>query len=486
MMNMNFSVKRLLPFIVSVSFCSALPSQGAASLQPASLQTASVSAVRFAADPRIPGEAVTGGVMDAELFARTALIASGASEEEIPLLLEKLHEAYAAAAPQISEGGDSAGRAEKALSLLYENLLSSYSDTQTRVDTAITSGVYNCVSSDILFMYFMKRQGIPVVAVETPLHAFCTVSAGGRNIDVETTNPYGFDPGVKKELSSGSSPRKKYVTVPAKNYANRRNVDDRRIISLIYNNRMSMLQQQKKDYETIGLAVDAVKLQDNSSLSLTTFFQCVYNAAVDCTDKGKDEDGLALVAQAEELFGDSPVYHSYASAAVGNILNRYMKDNDYDGSFAVLEKYRPRLDEGDYRDMYEGTLVNSLNYAVSTQPLTEALALIIRNKPALPENEYVKLAAFAYSNAAANIADTGAWLDAAALLERGLQALPDAGVLANQRGIYRRNYAAEVHNRAASLYNSGDRQGALNVVQQGLLQVSDSAVLQNDLKRLQQ
>lgn len=482
MMNMNFPAKRLLPFFVFALFCSVLSSQGFA----ASRETTPVSGVRFSADPRIPDEAVSGGVMDAELFIRTALIASGASDGEIPPLLQKLHDAYALAAPQLSGSDDVEVRAGKSLSLLYTVLLSSYSETQTRVDEAIMTGVYNCVSSDILFMYFMKREGIPVVAVETPLHAFCTVSAGGRNIDVETTNPYGFDPGVKKELSSDSSPRKKYVTVPAKNYVNRRNVDDRRIISLIYNNRMSLLQKQKNDYETIGLAVDAMKLQNNSSLSLTTVFQCVYNAAVDCTDKGNDEDGLALAAQAKELFGDSPVYRAYASAAVGNILNRYMKRNDYSGSFAVLEKYRMQLDEGDYRDMYEGTLVNSLNYAVSTQPLAESLALITQNKSALPENEYVKLASFAYSNAAAGIADTGAWLDAASLLERGLQAFPNAGALANQRGIYRRNYAAEVHNKAAQLYNSGDREGALNVVQQGLVQVSDSSILQNDLKRLQQ
>jgi len=332
----------------------------------------------------------------------------------------------------------------------------------------------------------MKREGIPVTAVETPLHAFCTVNADGRNVDVETTNPYGFDPGVKKELTSGSSPQKKYVTVPAKNYINRRNVDDRRIISLIYNNRMSMLQKQKKDYETVGLAVDAVKLQNDSPQSLSTFFQCIYNTAVDYTDAGNDEDGLALTAQAESIFGESPLYRTYASAAVGNILNRYMSQNNYDGSVAVLEKYRTQLDDSDYRDMYSGMLVNSLTYAVSTVPFKEALSRITGNKSVLPEKQYINLVVFAYSNEAARIAGTGAWLDAAALLDRGLQDFPDAGTLSKQRSIYRRNYAVEIHNRAAGLYNSGDREGALNTVQQGLKLVSDSSILQNDLKRLQQ
>jgi len=332
----------------------------------------------------------------------------------------------------------------------------------------------------------MKREGIPVTAVETPLHAFCTVNADGRSVDVETTNPYGFDPGVKKELTSGSAPQKKYVTVPAKKYADRRNVDDRRIIALIYNNRMSMLQKQKRDSETAGLAVDAMVLQNNSPQSLSTFFQCIYNIAVDYTNAGNDQDGLALTAQAESMFGSSPLYHTYASAAVGNILNRYMKRNDYTGSFAVLEKYRSQLEEAEYRDMYNGILVNSLNYVVLTEPFEKALVFINDNKSVLPEKQYITLAVSAYSNGAADIADTGAWLEAASLLEQGLREFPDAGALSRQRSIYRRNYAAGIHNKAASLYNAGDREGALNIVQQGLRLVNDSSLLQNDLKRLQQ
>jgi tetratricopeptide (TPR) repeat protein len=442
--------------------------------------------IRFIADSRITSEAFSQEILKPDVFAYTALVASGAADTDIPGMLAQLDRIYGQISGSIGTGQTDRKKAEQTLYQLYAGVLLQYSETQTLVNTALASGVYNCVSSDILFMYMMKREGIPVTAVETPLHAFCTVNADGRNIDVETTNPYGFDPGVKKELPSGSSPGKKYVTVPAKNYINRRNVDDRRIIALIYNNRMSVLQKQKKDYETAGLAVDAMKLQNNSPQSLSTFFQCIYNIAVDYTDAGNDEDGLALTAQAESLFGDSPLYHTYASAAVGTILNRYMKRNDYTGSLAVLEKYRTQLDDSDYRDMYSGTLVNSLNYAVSTVPFDEALSRITDNKSVLPEKQYINLVVFAYSNEASKIAGTGAWLDAASLLEQGLREFPDAGALSRQRSIYRRNYAAGIHNKAASLYNAGDREGALNVVRQGLKLVNDSSILQNDLKRLQQ
>ncbi|MFA6857992.1 MAG: hypothetical protein WCR31_12370, partial [Treponema sp.] len=128
----------------------------------ASQEAAASRAVRLTPDPRIPGEASSEDVMDAELFIRAALIASGAPDEQIVQLTGRLHDAYAYISGQIPAGASAAVRAEKTLSLLYEVILSSYSENQTFVNTALASGVYNCVSSDILFMYLMKREGIPV------------------------------------------------------------------------------------------------------------------------------------------------------------------------------------------------------------------------------------------------------------------------------------------------------------------------------------
>ncbi|MCK9171146.1 MAG: hypothetical protein M0P01_12100, partial [Treponema sp.] len=150
--NMQFYIRRLPVVLMSVLFCAVLSSQAA---------VPSLT-VRLIPDPRIPGEAASADIMDAELFIRTALIASGSPDEEIVQLTGRLHDAYAYISGQIPAGASAAVRAEKTLSLLYEVILSSYSENQTFVNTALASGVYNCVSSDILFMYLMKREGIPV------------------------------------------------------------------------------------------------------------------------------------------------------------------------------------------------------------------------------------------------------------------------------------------------------------------------------------
>lgn len=436
--------------------------------------------IRFVPDGRISEAASSSGVMDAGLFARTALVASGSDDAEMDDMVLRLDDIYKSFVQQNAGSADDVDTAEKALLYLHDTVLTSYSEKQTLVSTALAEGSYNCVSSAILFMYMMKRLGIPVVAVETPLHAFCTVSAGGRLVDVETTNAYGFDPGVQKPLTSRS-----YVTVPAKKYAGRHNVDDRRIIALIYNNRMAALQSVKLDGQTIGLACDAAELQGYSGLSLDTLRLCIYNTAVDYMDSGEEGTGLALVADAKQRYGDTGVYHQFAAAAVGKMLNSFMQSNDYDACFAALRTYSPMLEQKDYDMLYQGATVNCLNYAVKTKSFDEAAGLIRKSSGSIPADAYGRVLSYAYSNEADRIAAQGAWLDAAALLEKGLSEVPGNSILQQQRSVYRRNYAAEVHNKAAALYNAGKKDEARRVIEQGLVLAGDSTILKNDLRRMQ-
>src|SRR5574344_2315580 len=193
--------------------------------------------VRFDSDMRIPEEACMSPVMDADVFAESALIASGDSDEQVPLLKDRLENLYVSCKAQQKDGETETETVEHVLHFMYDAVLSSYSENQTRLDEALDTGVYNCVSSAVFFMYMMKKEGIAVTAVETPLHAFCTVNADGASSDVETTNPWGFRPGTMKPVPSDSLSRKNFVTVPAKKYASRHNIDDRRIIAVIYLNR---------------------------------------------------------------------------------------------------------------------------------------------------------------------------------------------------------------------------------------------------------
>ena len=118
----------------------------------------------------------------------------------------------------MADVSDQAVLAERALTFLHKNLFTSYSVLQTRVDTALETGVFNCVSSAVLYMILARSVGLSVGGVRTTDHAFCSVLVNGQQLDVETTNPYGFNPGAKKEFTDSFGKLTGYTYVPPGNY----------------------------------------------------------------------------------------------------------------------------------------------------------------------------------------------------------------------------------------------------------------------------
>lgn len=404
------------------------------------------SSVRLEADSRISPVVSALFEMDARTLAYIGLLASGADDEQIRAHLETLETLSQELSRSISNDSfaDNEQKADAALAFIYEKILSCYRLEQTRVDVAMESGVYNCVSSDVIFMYFAKTLGIPVVAVETPNHAFCTIESGGKTVDVETTNPFGVNPGRKRvnELPNGG---KQYLSVPAKNYQNRRDVDDRRLLALIYNNRIASLQKQRgSSAATIGLAVDACALQANSARGVQTVAECVCNYAADLSAAGKYDDALALVLRAQELFGENKNYSAFIENANYNI--------------AVGK--------------------------VETLPLEDALEELRLRREQLSAQNYTKLLGYAYARAAKEFGDRHEWKEAIRIAERGLSDAPNDSNLRRAINIYKQNYAIEFHNRAAALFNNGDVEKAQELVREGLKAIPDSTVLKNDLTRM--
>lgn len=448
------------------------------------IDTSQFPTIRFTADSRITDEISDSPVLDAETFAYMALVASGTSDEKIPAYLNQLQNTYASCTEMFTSQEDSE-RVEQTLHYLFTTVISTYEENQTRLDVALSDGIYNCVSSAIIFMYMMKKENIPVTAVETPMHAFCTVQIEGKHIDVETTNPWGFNPGVKKEVASDSLYGKKFVSVPAKKYNNRHDIDDRRIISIIYLNRIAALQKKQNEEAGIGLACDALKLQNNSTTAKDTVQKGVYNVAVKYTNVKRDREGISLIRIATSLFGDSNLYHQYTAVAVNNILNNCYAKNEYDEAVSLLESYKDLLDESNYVSSRNVTISNRLTNIIKTKSFDEAIAEIHLQQNILAQQNYTNLVTYAYSKEASKIAETGDWLKAISFCEQGLQEIPKNSTLVQQRAVYRRNYAIVVHNKAVSLFNAGDVEGAQKTVKDGLQIIEDSSILKSDLNKFQ-
>lgn len=92
--------------------------------------------------------------------------------ERAPALLGALHPARTSVAP----------------------LLRGYALNATTLIDVIETGRYNCVSATIVFTLLASRVGLDARPVLVPSHARAAVRIGGRQVPVEATEPYGFDP----------------------------------------------------------------------------------------------------------------------------------------------------------------------------------------------------------------------------------------------------------------------------------------------------
>ena len=156
---------------------------------------------------------------------------------------------------------DSTQRGEYILSYLYKTILRSYSERQTKVDTALNTGIYNCVSSAVLYTTFAIASGLDVRGVLTHDHAFVTLNVGNASstnlIDIETTNEYGFNPGSKKEFHD-SFGNTGFVYSEPGNYKDRIAISSFELVSLILTNRISEL--DTRVFESLPLAANRAAL----------------------------------------------------------------------------------------------------------------------------------------------------------------------------------------------------------------------------------
>lgn len=371
------------------------------------------------------------------------------------------------------------------LVFLYENVLSRYSEFQTRVDVALETGTYNCVSSAVLYYYFARVAGLDVAGVETPVHSFCTVAipGEGRKIDVETTNPYGFDPGVRRELATGDPNEKRYAVVPQTNYLSRKSVGERRLVSLIYNNRITLLEKSGQSWEAVGLALDAWTLQGTEASRGDLAERCL-NYATGLVSAGKALEALDFIRMVSEKWGDYPRYREFSASALGPTLNGLMAQGAWTDAFALMTARGPDLAPAVAREMGELVAANYLADYALTHTLAESLAETERNRDALSAADYAKVIAYAYSRAVESLARNGDWLGASALADEGLAVVPGRAELLRARAAYRQNYAIEAHNRAAAAFNSGDAAGAKAILEEALRAVPENATLKADLSRL--
>jgi tetratricopeptide (TPR) repeat protein len=330
---------------------------------------------------------------------------------------------------------------EAILALAHERFFRQYVEAESRLDAAVLDGRYNCVSSSAVYLILARSAGLEAGGVITKDHSFCVIQAGDRSIDVETTNPFGFDPGSKKEFHDSFGRVTGYSYVPPSDYRRRENVDGRHLMALILWNKATLLERQGQWAQAVALAVDAYAYSPGEG-SLRQLEDRLYNNAGALLNEKRWHEALPFLEEAMSLYGAAPRLDGLARQARLAILADELElMSPVAGIAAISAAWDQNLIDRKHRD---------------------------------------DLLAYSYGRLAEDERILGGWLAAWGVLQKGLAAAPQSSQLARMAETARKNWTYEIHNRFAELYNAKNFQEALAVMEEALTVLPGERLFLND------
>lgn len=467
--------------------------------------------------------------LSVERLERAALLASGAAPDRLAPYETRLERILGelAADATIVANVTTATKAEAVLTFLHKDVLKAYREDATGLTDILDSGFYNCVSSAVLYSLAARSLGIEVSGVRTADHAFCTVLADGRSMDVETTNPFGFDPGGKKEFKDSFGRVTGFAYVAPGGYGDRRAIGAGDLAGLILSNRASSLERSRRYAEATRLGADYAALcpgPDSRAFlvdrinNLVADFEsrrdyagaeataraalpalpgearlaalakaAAYNSAAVLAQAGDWNAAFEAATLLSSAFPSDAPAASLIENALEGMAQELARRGDFDAARRAVAERAPRAGPSIAASAYGIIGEVELVRAVNGLPFAKAAATADRILAAgeVSAARYAQAIAAIYGNEAGRMGQGGDWLGGAALAEAGTAKASAAGSndgsLARTARDLRHNFIAEAHNRFAKLYNAGDYAGAKETLKAPLASMPGDATLVRDL-----
>jgi tetratricopeptide (TPR) repeat protein len=398
---------------------------------------------------------------------------------------------------------DARARGEFVLTFVHQRFLKAYSEHQTRLDEIFRTGRYNCVSSAVLYAIFAAAAGLDVRGVMTKDHAFIMVNTGTERIDVETTNPIGFDPGNRREFHDGFGKLTGFAYVPARNYRDRTAISQLELVSLILTNRISELESRNRYGEVVPLAINrAALLRDRRDPETADSTNPAFFADPqrDMTDRllnygsslmkaGQETRALEWASLAGGRYPDEARWQEFTYAALNNLLVKFVRGKRIVDARAILEANAAILSRDNFDRLDAMVLDAELvqrSTGIRTAEEAEAVLLAIDHaRGVLSENRARELRDFIILKEGERLSSSGGAREAINYTEAAIVRYGRDTKLENAIRVYRNNRLAELHNTFADLYNKGDYDGAGRFVRTALEEFPGNRSLTQDLNMVE-
>lgn len=393
-------------------------------------------------------------------------------------------------------------RAEKILTVMYDNILVQYVEDQSKMDVLFSKGTYNCVSSSVLYAALARAAKVPFIGVKTPTHAFCSVftsggsasGAGEERIDVETTNPLGFDPGRKQVLET-SEKTTKYAVIQKKNYVSRHDVSIKTLISLVGNNLTSSY-IKKNDYDrAVPMALTVFLFRKGESDfevddARSSFDTAFLNHSVVLSRKKEYIASVDWLNMVTEKYGFTDKVRSDYNGAVYNGVVYLVSISDFSGAEAFYQKNKKNLTpEKDFsirKMIFISETQEKLKEFEGKKQFDEALEFV-RGKYSDPLSKEKSVTEaldnwqeYYWISKINDLMGKTKYMEALSASEKAISALPSSARLKKTKSNVLYNHDVYYHNMVSSYVSSKDYKNALKIIEAGLEENPQSQLLKKD------
>lgn len=225
------------------------------------------------------------GDLDQQAFESIALLASGVTDvQKRQSYLTQLDQLAGKASAAVQSAGSTQEKGASLLRFLHQTVFrGGYLEKQTNLSTVLDEGVFNCVSSAVLYNAIGKRLGLDVRAIEVPDHAFSIVYDGLDHMDVETTTSEGFNPHRDRIAEFENLTGFRYI--PQSNKAKRREINAAGLAALIYYNHGVTHLSEGRYREALSANFRAMSLDPEFSSAATNALAALGRWSSDLADK---------------------------------------------------------------------------------------------------------------------------------------------------------------------------------------------------------
>lgn len=390
------------------------------------------------------------------------------------------------------------------LKLLYRDYLKTYKYDQTKINVALTTGTYNCVSSAILYLAAAKAAGLDIRGQKTSEHAFCTVYINRKTpIDVETTNPYGFNPGSKEAIENEDR-IKGYYVVPKKNYANRHEASDKTLCGLISANLASFYSKSNNYYDAIpheALRYEIIKNENtNDSIEARNELDILAGNFMNLKSDSSETtlQKLYWLYDFIEYWGMTSYIQNVTDTMSYNFIVQCYNSRDISPALTLYSKFQTvvtaknlsleqelitnlelqlltdKMESKDKIDFLYSLLIKTQNDNQSSVLPEDYLTIPEQNIYAALENAWA-----VYLNQFMKSKD---FENGYLLAQTAVNQLPENSNIKQMRDAFYNNCIAVIHNNFAKSFNKKNYSEAKTIIEEGLKKFPNDKKLLSDLK----